>query len=176
MKALVVYESCFGNTEAIARAIGAGLASSVTVEMVEIREAPQSLEGFDLSVVGGPTHAFGMTRRSTREDAEQKYGGSAGGSTGLREWIGGLHDDGGDSLAATFDTRIVKVRHLPGSAAKAAAKAMRGKGYRMLVPPRSYYVTDVEGPLVEGEVDRARAWGEELAAALLEATQSTPRT
>jgi hypothetical protein len=161
MKALVVYESCFGNTEAIARAIGAGLASSASIETVEIREAPQSLNGYDLSVVGGPTHAFGMSRRGTREDAERRYGGFAGGSTGLREWIGALHDDGG-GLAATFDTRIAKVRHLPGSAAKAAAKALRGKGYRMLLSPTSYYVTDVEGPLVEGEVERAHAWGEEL--------------
>jgi flavodoxin len=170
MKALVVYESCFGNTEAIARAIGTGLAGSASVDTVEVLEAPQSIDGFDLCVVGGPTHAFGMTRRGTRDDAQRRYGGS-GGSTGLREWIGGLHD--GDSLAATFDTRIVKVRHLPGSAAKAAAKALRRKGYRLLLPPASYYVTDVEGPLVEGEVERAQAWGEELAAALLTAT-STP--
>jgi hypothetical protein len=63
---------------------------------------------------------------------------------------------------ATFDTRVDKVRHLPGSAAKAAAKAVRRRGYLPAARPESFYVTDVAGPLLEGELDRAEAWGEAL--------------
>jgi hypothetical protein len=67
-------------------------------------------------------------------------------------------------MVATFDTRVGKVRHLPGSAAKSAAKALRKIGYTAVVPPESFWVADVAGPLLDGELDRARAWGEELAA------------
>ncbi|HEX5770316.1 MAG TPA: hypothetical protein VFY11_05075, partial [Nocardioidaceae bacterium] len=68
-------------------------------------------------------------------------------------------------LVATFDTRVAKVRHLPGSAAKSAAKALRKLGYTAVVPPESFWVADVSGPLLDGELARARAWGEQVAAA-----------
>jgi hypothetical protein len=58
------------------------------------------------------------------------------------------------------------MRHLPGSAAKGAAKAARKHGYESAGPAESFYVDDVEGPLLEGELDRARAWGRQLAASL----------
>jgi hypothetical protein len=60
------------------------------------------------------------------------------------------------------DTRVAKVRHLPGSAAKAAAKHARKRGYAAATEAESFYVEDVGGPLLEGELDRAQAWGEQL--------------
>jgi len=70
MKALVVYESLFGNTEGVAQAITRGLSAHLDVEMVDVTKAPSTItDPFDLIVVGGPTHAFSMTRQSTREDA-----------------------------------------------------------------------------------------------------------
>jgi len=121
-------------------------------------------ESFDLLVLGGPTHAFSMTRPSTREDAFRQ--GATQGSTtiGLREWLEHLFGGSHSELVATFDTRVAKVRHLPGSAAKGAAKIALKLGYEVAVPAESFYVEDVRGPLLEGELSRARAWGERLGA------------
>jgi hypothetical protein len=51
------------------------------------------------------------------------------------------------------------VRHLPGSAAKGAAKIARGLGYSSAAQAESFYVEDVGGPLLEGELGRAQDWG-----------------
>ena len=71
-RALVVYESMFGNTEAIAHAIAEGLSLQLAVELVEVSAAPTTLRDVDLLVAGGPTHAFGLSRRSTRESAREQ--------------------------------------------------------------------------------------------------------
>ena len=71
---------------------------------------------------------------------------------------------------ATFDTRVTTVRHLPGSAAKAAAKTARRHGYDRVGHPESFYVHDSEGPLLDGELARATAWGRDLAAAVTTTT------
>jgi hypothetical protein len=63
---------------------------------------------------------------------------------------------------ATFDTRVDTVRHLPGSAAKKAAKEVRRHHLGRVVASESFYVGDTQGPLLDGELARARAWGEEL--------------
>lgn len=165
MKALIVYESMFGDTEKVARAVAEGLGVHMAVELVEAGEAPAPLvELVDLVVVGGPTHAFSMPRQSTREDAVRQGARAASTATGIREWIDHLRAGPHSEKVATFDTRIGKARHMPGSAAKAAAKGMRKHGYSTLVKPESFYVDDVAGPLRQGEVERARAWGEKLAA------------
>ena len=52
---------------------------------------------------------------------------------------------------------------MPGSAAHSAARAGRRHGFKQAVRPESFYVLDVEGPLAEGEVDRARTWGHAVA-------------
>lgn len=62
MKALVVYESMFGNTEQVARAVATGLGRHLDVELVAVANAPDTVSDVDLVVVGGPTHAFSMTR------------------------------------------------------------------------------------------------------------------
>jgi flavodoxin len=162
MKALVVYESMFGNTEAIAIAIRDGLAARMEAELVEVSRAPSTLpHDVSLLVAGGPTHAFGLSRDATRQDAAQKSTEpvvSAG--QGLREWFAGL-DVGSTGSAAAFDTHIDK--RVPGSAAKAAAKRLRRLGLRVIVPAESFYVTDSPGPLLDGETERARQWGEDVA-------------
>lgn len=163
MKALVVYESLFGNTEQVAQAITDGLSAHAEVELLEVTEAREVVtEPLDLVVIGGPTHALSMTKPSTREEAVA-LGASHGSTTyGLREWIEHLHEGRHSGLVATFDTRVSKVRHLPGSAAKGAAKILRGLGYLSAAHAESFYVEDVSGPLLEGELDHARAWGEWL--------------
>ncbi|GAA2096690.1 flavodoxin family protein [Microlunatus panaciterrae] len=167
MKALVVYESMFGNTEQVARAIADGLRESVETESVEVSEAPK-VPGPDvgLIVAGGPTHAFSMSRASTRADAITRGAQEGEQDFGLREWMDGLPSGHHTEKVATFDTRIQTMRHLPGSAAKGAAKEARRHGYESAEPAESFYVHDVDGPLLDGELDRARAWGRQLGAAL----------
>jgi Flavodoxin len=163
MRAVIVYESMFGNTETVARAIGQGLEPFADVRVVEVGEVPAELDGVDLLVVGGPTHAFGMSRASTRQDAERQADGPVvSRRQGIREWLPALPPSAGVAAAA-FDTRVAKVRRLPGSAARGAAKLLRRHRYAMVAPPESFYVDDVTGPLLQGELDRARVWGSTLA-------------
>jgi flavodoxin len=168
MKALVVYESLFGNTEQVAKAITIGLSEHCEVEMVEVTEAPAKITGpLDLIVVGGPTHAFSMSRPATREDAFRQGASRGSKAVGVREWLEQL-DGGGprpSALIATFDTRVGKVRRLPGSAAEAAAKLAHRLGYLPAAKPESFYVKDTGGPLLEGELARAQAWAERLGVA-----------
>jgi hypothetical protein len=163
MRALIVYESMFGNTEKVARAVADGVRGLMDVEVVAAGDAPAPLlDLVDLLVVGGPTHAFSMTRQSTREDAVRQ-GAAADPASGIRDWIDRLRAGPHSERVATFDTRVGKVRHLPGSAAKAAAKSLRKHGYSPMLKPESFFVADTPGPLLEGELERARAWGEQLA-------------
>jgi hypothetical protein len=156
LRALVVYESFWGNTEQVAQS------ENCDVELVEVAKALTEItDPVDLIVVE-PTHAFSMTRQSTRQDAFKQ--GASHGSTavGVREWLAHLHRGRHRELVATFDTKADKVRHLPGSAAKGAANAAHRLGYKNAVKPMSFYVQSVSGPLLEGELDRAQAWGERL--------------
>ena len=163
MSALVVYESMFGNTQAIASAVAQGLSEHMQVDLVEVGQAPTSIDA-DLVVAGGPTHAFSMSRSNTRQSAgEQADGrGLVSRGQGIREWL----DEAGPGLrgtpVATFDTKVMKV-HLPGSAAKAAQRRLRHFGARMVSPAHHFNVLGTTGPLGDGEVTRAREWGSELA-------------
>jgi hypothetical protein len=167
MRTLVVYESMFGNTQAIAKAIADGLSGGGPVELVEVGAAPTRLDDdIALLIVGGPTHAFGMSRPATRQDAtKQAREQPVSSGIGLREWLAALRGAAGVA-AATFDTRISRPR-LPGSAARAAAKRLRRHGCRIVAPAASFYVDGTLGPLLDGELTRARRWGERLASAVL---------
>ncbi len=174
MRAIVVYESMFGNTGQAARAIGDGLAMYGDVRVVEVGEAPTDISGFALVVLGGPTHAFGMSRPSTREDAQRQAAAPVVSSRyGVREWIARLRERGdaepGPSVA-TFDTKVRKARRLPG-AARGAAKALYSGGHRTLLAPESFYVIDTPGPLLDGELDRAFRWGNRLGRQVCEAAR-----
>ncbi|WP_395244659.1 flavodoxin family protein [Agromyces sp. MMS24-K17] len=164
MRALVVVESVWGNTEALARAIVAGLGAGATLTTADA--APDSLPAdLDLLVVGGPTHAFGMSRPETRASAREQ-GATLVPERGIREFIAGLGTPPRGMRVATFDTRTVSPR-LPGSAAKKALKRLVGLGFEPLAKPVSFGVHGYTGPLAEGEVARAEAWGKEFAAALV---------
>ena len=161
MKALVVYESMFGNTKLIAEAIAGGLSRHFEVEFVEVGENP-ALGDAELLVVGGPTHAFGMTRPNTRKSAaDQTEEDLVSRGIGIREWIDSLSAPTKPASAAAFDTKIDKPR-VPGSAAAAAHKRLRKLGFHLPMVYGNFYVDGTTGPLIAGEYERAHIWGEEL--------------
>ena len=165
MNVLIVHESMFGNTHAIASAIADGLHDGRSpgdgdVRLVHVEDAPTVIaDDVDLLLVGGPTHALGMTRPKTREDAATK--GATAAREGVREWIQSATPRP-ELPVVTFDTRV-HVKMLPGSAASAAAKALRHHGFDRAERGETFWVQGTDGPLEAGELDRARAWGAELA-------------
>ncbi|CAN7186213.1 flavodoxin/nitric oxide synthase [Terrabacter sp. LjRoot27] len=162
---LIVHESMFGNTHEIAAAIADGLrrgrpTEDGDVQLVHVDDAPTVIpDDVDLLLVGGPTHALGMTRPKTREDAATKGGTAA--REGVREWIESLTPRP-ELPVVTFDTRV-HVKMLPGSAASAAAKALRHHGFGRAERGETFWVQGTPGPIEAGELERARAWGAELA-------------
>jgi flavodoxin len=163
VKAIVVYESLWGNTVQVARSIAAGLTRHLEVTVLEVAAAPDAIpDDVALTVVGGPTHAFSLSRPQTRYEAVKQGATQGGDGVGIREWIGGLHRTDHAGPVATFDTRVDKVRKLPGSAAKKAARLIRHEGFTAAADPESFYVSDTKGPLLPGELDRARDWGARL--------------
>jgi len=166
MDALVVYESLFGNTAAIAGRIAETLgeqgiaAQALPVTHVE----PVETEGVDLLVVGGPTHAHGMSREATRKagatDKKNTYPEPTV-DEGLRDWLDEIALGDGRPAAA-FDTRFDKPTIITGSAAKGFAKKLERHGYRLVTEPESFFVTTA-GPLEDGEMEHATAWAKALA-------------
>ncbi|HET9455734.1 MAG TPA: flavodoxin domain-containing protein [Candidatus Limnocylindrales bacterium] len=180
MRVLVVYESMFGNTRAVALAIAEGIAERVPVETFEIGDAPAvPAPDVDLLVVGGPTHGHGLTTESSRADAARRAGSRlVSRGAGMREWIGGMLPAARPVTAAAFDTRIKGPEFLWGSAAKGATKLLTTAGFRVL-PPKSFLVGGPTGDLFDRldaeELDKARAWGRELAAAVAGAPVAAAR-
>jgi hypothetical protein len=169
MKALLVYESMFGNTAQVARAVAAGLEETMEVDIRDVSTAPPRIgDPVDLIVVGAPTHAFSLSRPSTRVDAVRQGATNRDPGVGLREWLTGLRDRPHREPVAAFDTRVDKVRRLPGSAARKATRIARGRGFQS-AGVESFYVADTPGPLLPGELDRATAWGRRLAADVADA-------
>jgi flavodoxin len=167
-RALVVFESMFGNTATIARAVADGLGGGVDVDLVEVGVAPTVIpDDVSLLVLGGPTHAFGMSRPGTRRSAaQQAEHGVVSRGIGLREWIAALDLQPSQISAATFDTMLAGprwIRSLP-SAGRDARRRLVKLGVVLVARPETFYVADTTGPLVEGEEERARKWGERLVA------------
>lgn len=163
MRIVVVYESMFGNTELVARAVAEGLASAHgEVEVINVDDAGQPGE-VDLLIVGGPTHAYGMSRPGTREEAKRQAKDGVRSTTGIREWLKTLTTAPSGAAAAVFDTRLGKPRWLTGSAAKGVAKHLRQLGYQLVAPPENFIVDGTApGTLREGELARARDWASGL--------------
>ncbi|MGI9616356.1 MAG: flavodoxin family protein [Acidimicrobiales bacterium] len=169
MKALVIYESMYGNTNVVATAIASGLGACGEVKLGSVSETkPESVTDFDVLVIGGPTHMYGMSRSGTRKAAAEVAAadddidiepGAEG--PGLREWFGRL-PDGKGKRGAAFDTRAEGPALVYGSAAKGIARRLRRNKYRPITDPESFFIEDSEGPLKDGEVERARRWGAEL--------------
>jgi len=161
MRALIVYESSFGNTALVARAVWEGMFSRlVDVSLLEVQGAPGRLpDELELLVVGAPTQAFGMSRPATRADAQRQAGGAGHGpTTGIREWLAELAPPERRVHAATFDTRIHSP-HVPGSAAVGAWRALNRAGFAVSAEAESFWVMGIRGPLRDGELDRAHSWG-----------------
>lgn len=149
MKALVVYDSKFGNTKQIAEAIGDVFAERFAVQVLPAAEAAPLPKDIDLLVIGGPTHGHGM-------------------SEGMKALTAGIQDRALDGMpAAAFDTRYKMPRWLSGSAAQGIAKRLRRAGCREVLPPESFFVKrTAAGPLLPGELEEARAWARAVRAAL----------
>jgi hypothetical protein len=162
MKIMIVFESMFGNTESVARAIADGLHSTNEVEVIGVADAPSEIgPDVGLLVLGGPTHAFGMSRPGTRDDARRQGDlRSDAQKLGIREWLERVRFASPQTAVAVFDTRLRTA--FAGSAARAARRRLQRLGRLTIVPPMGFIVAGVPGPLVDGEVDRARTWGAQL--------------
>lgn len=159
MKALVVYDSFFGNTERVAQAIGAALGESGEVTVLRVGEVrPEHLAGIDLLCIGSPTRAFRP-------------------SPATQAWLKSLPADSLRGVrVAAFDTRIavsdVKSRILPlmirffGYAAEPIEAILERKGGVQALPPEGFYVDGTEGPLKDGELERAGTWAQMIAVAV----------
>ena len=161
MKVLVIYDSVYGNTEQIARAIGDALGSHMDVEVLQVSDVqPQQLTGLDLLIVGSPTHGFRPT-------------------AAIRNLLETIPMNGlkGAKVAA-FDTRISMnyvdspilrfagrlVVGLFGYAAKPIADRLKEKEGELAIPPEGFFVEGTEGPLKEGELERAADWASQIIA------------
>lgn len=163
MRALVVYESMFGNTERLAQAIGEELAAAGTVEVINVDDAPRTLDDIDLLVVGAPTHVFGLSRPQTRVDAASRWDTDpVTRGTGMRDWLELISPASSRTVAVAFATRMRKPRWLTGSAARSATRLLRRAGFGVDAP-EDFFVSGMLGPLFDGEIDRAHAWARELA-------------
>lgn len=175
MKTLVVYESMYGNTHQIAAAVASGLDSVSAVTLRKVTEvSPADVAEADLLVVGGPTHAHGLTRPSTRRaavDAAAKPQSDLvtepdAVSPGLREWIGGLEAGRTRQAAVVFDTRLSAPAMFTGRASRVLRRKLRRRGFRVACRPESFLV-DKKSRLVPGELERARRWGAAVALSVL---------
>lgn len=166
MKVLVVYDSAFGNTEQIARAMGDALRSQVETGVVRAGSARlDQLKGLDLLIVGSPTQGFRATEAMT-------------------QFLAGIPDQALNGVkVAAFDTRFsledsnFALRLLlkkGGFAAKPIAEALVNKGGEMVAPPEGFIVKDKKGPLKEGELERAAVWARQVVAAQSVAQQPEP--
>lgn len=141
MNAFVIYDSQYGNTERIAQAIAGALAERANVQLVPMAQAPALLSAnVDLLILGGPTQSRGPT-------------------PAMRAFLANLPSQVLKGLpAASFDTRLSKPEWLTGSAARGIAETLGKMGVSLLLPSESFLVTGKEGPLVDGETERAASW------------------
>ncbi len=146
METLVAYDSLYGNTEIVAKAIAAALPGEVEVQRVGKVQVGE-LETIDLLVIGSPTHGAMPT------DAAQALVNRIG--PPLRE----------GARMATFDTRLTWpfLERWGGFAAPKMAEALEGKGWTVAGEPGGFFVRGLKkGPLKKGEVERASAWAKSL--------------
>jgi hypothetical protein len=174
MTALVVTETCFGNTAVVADAIAEALAGpgGLVVDNLLVEDAPETVPARTrLLILAAPTHDYSLPRPATRRRARAK-GGQRALASGMREWIEALHPVP-DLRVVTVDTAL-RTGFAPSTAARTAAKLMRKAGFANTQRGATFYVSDSAGPLDDGEAVRAAAWATTLAAALKLAPETDP--
>ena len=146
MKALIVYDSVYGNTEKIGKAIAGAITPSNEVKVLRAGEAdPSELESIDLLIVGSPTQ--GGKPAPAIQDFLSKVSGPA---------IRGIN-------VAVFDTRFsTRWVGIFGYAAGKIADNLKGKGGNLLASPEGFFVKGTKGPLKEGELERAAGWAKRV--------------
>ena len=163
MEAIVVYESVWGNTAAVARAIAEGIGGGTQAFATD--EVPaERLARADLIVAGSPVFAFSLPNESMRSrilETETDGPPPDLSHPSLRSWLDGLSM--GHGMAAAFETRIW---WSPRGATGTIEKKLAQVGYQRLLKAEKFVVRDKYGPLRDGELDRARAWGTGLGVTL----------
>lgn len=155
MNIMLVYDSVFGNTEKIARAVSSSIGSQENVRTIRVNDIqPDQLTGLDLLIVGSPTRAF----RPTKEITGFLYKIPANALKGIK--------------VAAFDTRLSAMDKRSflfkilakqfGYAAEPIADKLVKKGGTLIVPPEWFIVKDSQGPLKAGELERAADWARSL--------------
>lgn len=167
MRAVVVFESIYGNTQAIAEAVANGLRQRFGVCVAEVGRAPRSLVGVDLLVVGGPI-------RSHLEVGDPAGLPAAGAGESLRDYLLSLVPESGITAAA-FSTARRTSWFPTGASTSPMVRRLEARGYDLLVKPEHFYVVDVQGPLEPGELERAQAWGMGLADAYMRVVHGDAR-
>ena len=160
MDVIVVYESVWGNTAAVARAIaegiGEGARACATDEVV-----PEAAAKADLIVAGAPVFAFGLPTERIRENIGRTETGADLSHPSLRSWLEAL--PAGHGRSAAFETRIW---WSPRGATGTIEKSLTSQGYPPVAKAAKFVVRGKEGPLREGELERAKAWGRQLRSAV----------
>ena len=160
MKAVVVYESYWGTTKQVAEAIAEGIGPDVPVLNTD-EATPEEVADADLIVAGAPVHGFSLPReqgRKTLPDDKKAPRPADVSHPTLRTWLKNL--PAGRGKGAGFDTRF---RRTPGSAAKRIRKGLAKAGYSTVADDGEFLIEGTYGPLKDGELERARAWGAALA-------------
>ena len=160
MKAVVVYESLWGNTAAIARAIAEGIGPEARALSTAEASGP-AIADAELVVAGAPLLAFGLPSDRVRANLAANPGRAPAppdlSHPAMRSWLGAL--SAGHGRSAAFETRI---RGPWGRATTTIVRGLERAGYRSITKPASFIVTGRYGPLRDGETQRAREWGAEL--------------
>jgi flavodoxin len=155
---MVVYDSVFGNTEQVAQAVGRALGWPEDAEVRRVSEVkPEQLAGLGLLIVGSPTRAFQPTPATRQLLKRIPARGLEGVKVAAFDTRFSVEDT--DSAILTFMVRLF------GYAAKPIAHRLQRKGGELAVPPEGFIVEGTEGPLHEGELERAADWARRIAAA-----------
>ena len=161
MKAVVVYESHWGNTAAIARAIAEGLGEGARA-LTTSEATAGALAGVDLVVAGAPIIGFQMPTDKMLQDMAAKPGKAPKppdmSHPSMRSWLASL--PAGRGGAAAFESGF---KLSPGGARNGILKGLERAGYKKAAKGQRFLVHGSYGPVRDGELDRARAWGAELA-------------
>ena len=166
MHAIVVYESVWGNTAAVAKAIAEGLGDGTRACATD-EVVPETVAQADLIVAGAPVFAFGLPTERIRENIGRTETGADLSHPSLRSWLETL--PAGHGRSAAFETRIW---WSPRGATGTIEKTLAAHGYPPVAKGAKFVVRGKEGPLREGELERAKAWGRGLREAIVDAPQS----